>query len=444
MAFLKSILTCFAVSIAFGCTTKGSRQQVPYSLADNIDKNAVLVDKLNEPTQNQPDKNETLSLKMAMTKALKKNKSLEAALWQVNSKEGLILQSKLWQNPEINLEVGHLFGRNGNKEVESQLQISQVIELGGKIKQRTKVAQAEKEIAIQEALALRVDVLTEVSLLFMDVVEAQLKLEQHEKNFDIAKKIHSVVSDKAKAGKVSILEENKALLVLNQTQQTLSQAKSTFSTSKVKLSKMWGGTTEGLEKVDFQLGFVEVPLQSFNEQEVLNGHAVQLSQLNVKLAEQKAMLEKAIARPDISVSLGFQKYEENSENAFVVGLTFPLIIFNKNQGNIKSANTLEMKALVELKHTINNLISELEEINIDMESLRKKIIFLKEEVCPSAKNILDGAQTGYQKGNFDYLTVLDAQKSLFEININLIETEIEYKRKIIKKNSLVGKVEIIK
>lgn len=430
--------------MAFGCTTKGSGQQAPYLLPDNIDKNTVLINKLNEPTQNQPDKKEAFSLKMAMTKALKKNKSLEAALWQVNSKEGLILQSKLWQNPEINLEVGHLFGRNGNKGVESQLQISQVIELGGKIKQRTKVAQAEKEIAIQEALALRVDVLTEASLLFMDVVEAQLKLEQHEKNFDIAKTIHSVVSDKAKAGKVSLLEENKALLVLNQTQQTLSQAKSTFSTSKVKLSKMWGGTTEGFEKVDFQLGFVEVALQSFNEQEVLNGPAVQLSQLNVKLAEQKAMLEKAIARPDITVSLGFQKFEENSENAFAVGLTIPLIIFNKNQGNIKSANTLEIKALVELKHTINNIISEIEEINIDMESLRKKIIFLKEEVCPSAKNILDGAQIGYQKGNFDYLTVLDAQKSLFEININLIETEIEYKRKIIKKNSLVGKVEIIK
>lgn len=444
MAYFKLILTYLALSMAFGCKTMGGGQQVPYSLPENIDKNAVLINKLNEPTQNQPDKNEAFSLKMAMTKTLKKNKSLEAALLQVNSKEGLILQSKLWQNPEINLEVGHLFGRNGNKEMESQLQISQVIELGGKIKQRTKVAQAEKEIAIQEALALRIDVLTEVSLLFMDVVEAQLKLEQLEKNFDIAKTIHSVVSDKAKAGKVSLLEENKALLVLNQTQQALSQAKITFSTSKVKLSKMWGGTTEGFEKVDFQLGFVEVALQSFNEQEVLNGPAVQLSQLNVKLAEQKAMLEKAIARPDITVSLGFQKFEENSENAFAVGLTIPLIIFNKNQGNIKSANTLEIKALVELKHTINNIISEIEEINIDMESLRKKIIFLKEEVCPSAKNILDGAQIGYQKGNFDYLTVLDAQKSLFEININLIETEIEYKRKIIKKNSLVGKVEIIK
>ena len=49
-----------------------------------------------------------------------------------------------------------------------------------------------------------------------------------------------------------------------------------------------------------------------------------------------------------------------------------------------------------------------------------------------------------QKGSFDFLTVLDAQRSLFEINIDLIETEIEYKKKLIKTNSLVGKIEIIK
>ena len=444
MAYFKLILTYLALSMAFGCKTMGGGQQVPYTLADNIDKNSVLINELNEPTQNQPDKNEALSLKMAMDRVLKKNKSLEAALWQVNSKEGVILQSKLWQNPEISLEVGHLFGRNGNKAMESQLQISQVVELGGKIKYRTKVAQAEKEIAIQEALVLRIDVLTEVSLLFMDVVEAQSKLEQLEKNYDIAKTIHNVVSDKVKAGKVSLLEENKALLVLNQTQQVLNQTKSTFSTSKVKLSKMWGGTTEDFEKVDFQLGFEDASLQTLDEKQVLNSPAVQLSQLNINLAKQKAVLEKAIARPDISVSLGFQKYEENSENAFAVGLTIPLIIFNKNQGNIKVANTLETKAMVDLKHTINNSISELLEINIDMESLRKKLKFFKEEVYPSAKNIFDGAQAGYQKGSFDYLTVLDAQKSLFEININLIETEVEYKKKIIKANSLIGKVEIIK
>lgn len=460
MKHLYSIIAFGSFLITISCTRLGDSPQNPNILPENQNANRYvqkqnntgvdedtknILQKLTETTTDKPDKATALSFQIALARTLKKNPLLVATLLEINSKEGLIIQSKLWQNPEISLGVEHLFGKNGSNAVESQIQISQVIELGGKIKRRSKVAEAEKSVAIQEALSTRIEVLAEVSLLFMDVVENQFKWEQELRNAEIAKSIYDVVNEKVKAGKVSPLEEKKALLVLNQSQLRLNQTISSFNSSKIKLVKMWGSQAVDFEKVDYQLGFVdEPPAFTEFEKQIINSPAVLLGQLKVELEEQRATLERANATPDLSVNTAFQKYEENSDKTFALGVSIPLTIFNRNQGNIKSADALKMKARAESTNTNNTINSELIEMYNELQTSHKKLITLKKDIYPAAKSVFDDAQIGYQKGSFDFLTVLDAQRSLFEINVDLIETEIELKKKLIKTNSLVGKIEIIK
>lgn len=460
MKLLYLIIVCGAFLITISCTRLSGSTQNSNSLLENQNVNKLLqnqnntdievdientIKKLTETITDKPDKTTGLSFQMALARTLKKNPLLVATLLEVNSKEGLLIQSKLWQNPEISLDVGHLFGQNGSNAVESQFQISQVIELGGKIKYRTKVAKAEKSLAIQEALSTRIEILAEVSLLFMDVVENQFKWDQELRNAEIAKNIYDVVNEKVKAGKVSFLEEKKALLVLNQSQLRLNQTISTFNSSKIKLAKMWGSQAVDFEKVDYQLGFVDEP-PAFTEFEkhLISSPKVLLGQLKVDLEEQHATLERANATPDLTVNTAFQKYEENSDNAFAIGVSIPLAIFNRNQGNIKSTDALKMKARAEIANTNNTINSELIEMCNELQTIHKKLTTLKTDIYPAAKSVFEDAQIGYQKGSFDFLTVLDAQRSLFEINIDLIETEIEFKKKLIKANSLIGKIEIIK
>ena len=132
-------------------------------------------------------------------------------------------------------------------------------------------------------------------------------------------------------------------------------------------------------------------------------------------------LEKANGVPDVTVGGGVQRFEETDDSALVLGLGVPIPLFDRNQGGIRAAvaelgktrkeyEAAQVRTLAALSETVSALAAAYDEVTI-----------LRADVLPKAEQAFTAAQDGYQQGKFDYLYVLDTQRTLFETQAGYID-----------------------
>src|SRR4029077_13023176 len=91
----------------------------------------------------------TLAQSLALT--LKQNPELAAFSWDVRSAEARILQARLAPNPELNVQTEDIGGTKkstGFSRSQTTVQLSQLIELGGKRSARVREATFGRELAL--------------------------------------------------------------------------------------------------------------------------------------------------------------------------------------------------------------------------------------------------------------------------------------------------------
>ena len=94
------------------------------------------------------------------------------------------------------------------------LQLSQLIELGGKRAARVTTAELSKQLADWDYETKRVDVFTLTSLAFIDVLSAQQRLALTQQMQSLAQQMLASTSARVQAGKVSPVEESKAKIAV--------------------------------------------------------------------------------------------------------------------------------------------------------------------------------------------------------------------------------------
>ena len=129
--------------------------------------------------QEIPEPTGALTLPQAQTLAVQHNPKLAAFGWEVRAGEARTLQAGLPPNPEIGIEVENFAGSGefqGFQGAEITIHLSQLIELAGKRGKRARVAALERDLTAWDYEATRLDVLTQVTQAFVEVLSTQERL----------------------------------------------------------------------------------------------------------------------------------------------------------------------------------------------------------------------------------------------------------------------------
>lgn len=143
-----------------------------------------------------------ITLPQAQSLALMKNPELTAFTLEIRAKEGQAIQAGLLPNPEISFTVENFGGSgdlHGFKGTETTLQISQMVELGGKLSKRRYVATLERNLANWDFEAKRADVLSEVTKAFIEVLSSQESLALTEELVSLSEEVFNTISARVKA-----------------------------------------------------------------------------------------------------------------------------------------------------------------------------------------------------------------------------------------------------
>lgn len=359
-----------------------------------------------------------LTIPQALQLALAHNPELAASAAEVQIKAGASLQAGLQPNPELAFELENFAGQGefkGTDGAEATLQLSQLLELGGKRDRRLQLAAFEQTIAEQELAIKRLDLTAATRAAFVQLLAAQQGLVLAEEQVRLAQGVFATVEARVSGGKVPAVELQRAEVALAVTRSAAVQAALTLSGARQALALLWGGDPQAIEAVGDLEDLPEpVALDILTARLERSPEALRW-QREAAASRARVALARAGAVPDLTLSLGLRQFRQNDDTAMVAGFSLPLPLFDRNQGGIAAAGA----ALNQSRHRQQAALAQsraaLAGSHAALVAAHGQARVLREQVLPAAQRAFEAAELGYQVGKFDYLAVADAQRTLFEV-----------------------------
>ncbi|OAI06961.1 MULTISPECIES: TolC family protein [Methylomonas] len=383
----------------------------------------------------------SLVLSQALALALTQNPELSAFSWESRAQEAATLQAGLFPNPTFNANAAN-FGNQVIKGFDGDvvtLELSQLIELGGKRAARMEAASLTKQLADWDYETKRADVLTQVTQAFIDVLAAQQRLTLTQQIHELANQTTVTTSARVQAGKVSPVEETKAKVARASVQIELMRAQKELEAARKRLAAGWGSTTPRFEMVSGNLESIQAPASLDSLAQRLSKNP-DLARWATEITQRQALItmEKSKAIPDVTATVGASKYLMPNDYALVVGFSVPLPVFDRNQGRVQEAEHRLTKAEDELRSTEVRIATALNTAYQALDTAHSEIITLQQDILPGAQSAYDAAREGYRLGKFSFMDVLDAQRTLFGAKNQYLLALAEYHKSVANVERLVG------
>lgn len=353
---------------------------------------------------------EPLSLAKAIELALEGNPEVAAAKRQWEATEGQVLQGRSRPNPEL----AYSLEDTRSKTRTQSWQLNLPVELGGKRAARTKAAEKTREQAQAQLAELQATVRANVAAAYFDVLTAQERLVLARDSAALAKSSTDTVSKRVAAGKVSPVEESKARVAEAGVRVELAQAASEQRNALSRLFALLGRIDAPYTVLEGKAeNLPSVPSLADLQPLISSAPGVVLARIEVDRRKALTALEQSKRVPDVTVSVGMQRSNETQRNVLLFGVSVPLPVFDRNQGNLLEALKLEDKARDELQAASVRLHSEVAQARERLSTITAEVQSLQQDVLPGAKSAYDAATIGFENGKFNFLEVLDAQRTYF-------------------------------
>ena len=351
-----------------------------------------------------------LSLTKAIELALEGSPEVAAATRQWEATEGQVLQGRARPNPELAYSLEDARSRTRTQS----WQLNLPVELGGKRAARTKAAEKSREQAQAQLNELKAALRANVAAAYFDVLTAQERLVLAKDSVALAKSSTDTVAKRVAAGKVSPVEESKARVAEAGIRVELDQAASEQRNARSRLFALLGKIEAPFTVLEGKAeNLPPVPKLADLQSLISSSPAVVLARIEVDRRKALTDLEQSKRVPDITVSAGIQRSNETQRNILLFGVSVPLPVFDRNQGNLLEALKLEDKARDELQGATVRLHSEVAQAQERLSTIAAEVQLLRQDVLPGAKSAYDAATIGFENGKFNFLEVLDAQRTYF-------------------------------
>lgn len=376
-----------------------------------------------------------LTLQKAIALALDGNLDLAVANREVEATQGQVLQGQVRPNPELAYSLEDQRAQTRTQSV----QINLPVEMGGKRAARIAVAERGRDIAVEELNVRRIEIRADVVAAFFESLVAQERAELAQNSVDLARRATDAVAKRVTAGKVSPVEETKARVAEAGVRVELAQAQSEQRSARARLASLLGANPPRFALV---AGSVEalpaVPSFDNVQQRLSASPTLRRAQLEVERRRSLVDVERSKRVPDVTFSLGVKRPYELQRDQLLFGVSVPLPLFDRNQGNLLEALKREDKARDELQALNLRVSTEVLQARERLESIRGEIDVLKRDVLPGAQSAYDAATLGFENGKFNFLEVLDAQRTYFAAKSQYLKALAEAHRVVADIDRVLG------
>lgn len=355
-----------------------------------------------------------ITLQQALDLAMSSNADLSAAVRELQAAQGPVVQGGVRPNPSFS----YLMEDTRRATRTTILQLDQPIELGGKRAARIEAAERGRDIAAADLSATRADLRATVVLAFHELLLAQERVALAAESVELAQRASDAAGKRVQAGKVSPVEETRARVAESTARLEAAQAQAEIRLARQRLSATWGNPSPRFARAELAEGAATdlpaIPTPQALSARLAASPSLRRARIEVRRRQALSTLERARRLPDVTVSLGVQRDEQLGRDQAIIGLSVPLPLFDRNQGNLLEALRREDKSLDELAATEVRLETAVRQARTRLDVFSAEAQTIRDTVLPGAQSAYDAATRGFELGKFDFLDVLDAQRTLFQ------------------------------
>ncbi|HCR86466.1 MAG TPA: transporter, partial [Alphaproteobacteria bacterium] len=316
----------------------------------------------------------------------------------------------------------------------------------GGFRRRLEAAKANLRASNLNRDEVVITLLAEVTRNYIELRNAQKKIEISKKNIETQVQLVNLTSQKFDAGLISGLDVEQSKALLQNTRAQLPQLETALEATKNRINVLVGEQPGTLNETLSKQGVI--PLASSKIVIETPAKVIQ-NRPDVKAQEQKliaqnAMVGVAIAElfPKISLtgSYGIRDTNITSQTeifSYGAGFVWNILNFSKIRANIDIADAKKQEEYLVYEKTI---LTALEDVNNQLTAYlneEKRRVSLAAAFDANRKSV-DMANNLYHEGLVDYLNVLNSQQKLYESEIALADSEADVAKNLVALNKALG------
>ena len=361
------------------------------------------------------------SLQDLIALSLAKNPALQQAGLSIQAAQGKALQAGLYPNPTVGVSGDELGDRTGPGGIWTA-QVGQEIVLGGKLKLSRAVAQKEVDQATLALQSQRYALFTTVRHGYFEVLTIQRRVEILDELVKLAQNAQDSAEALQKAKQIAELDVLPFRVELDRLTADLEATQRELIAARRRLVAAIGLPNLPISTV---VGSLEQSLPSYKYEEihylVMEAHPeVQFAVVGINKAElalRRAQVEKI---PNVTVGAGYVRQYENRSRDWLIGVSVPVPVFNRNQGNIQTAGAEFGKARYEVSRVQNELAGRLAGAHGQFTAAKQRADRYRTSLLPNATKSYELSLLAFKGGQFEFLRVIQAQRTVAEARLEYI------------------------
>jgi len=352
--------------------------------------------------------------------AVTRNPRLARATIAIDAAQGRYLQAGLYPNPDLAVNWDEIGDRTGPGGIITAPKLSQTIVTGRKLSLSQAVVAREVDQATLELISERYAVIAAVRAAFYEAYALQ---QRYEVLGELLK-----LSDEAVANGKTLLEA-KQIARLDMVQLEVQQQQFRAELQAVekelpaayrRLAAVTGenglnvpavvGTFDGLPSYDLEQTRVAV----------LASHPdIRTAKVGVDRAQAVVRRAQAEPIPNVTLSGGYIRQFENKSHDGAAGLSMPIPVWNRNQGNIHAAKAELGMAIQSVGRVENELVGRVAVAFQTYAAAKQRAELYRVEILPRATETYELSMKAFKGGQFEYLRVIQAQRAVAEAKLEL-------------------------
>ena len=380
-----------------------------------------------------------LTFEQALTQAAERNPEVAAANLGREVAAARVKQARAWGNPTLGLEVENVLGRGVYADfgsAETTVALSQPLPVGGGRAARirgartgTVIAEVDAELAVR---ALRRD----LAIAYAEAVAADRLAELGRERARIGAETQAAVDRRFAAGLESELQRSRAVVATSGMQAAARRAAAVSLSRRRALAAFWREDTvsAALDPAWFEAAPAApargtAPIGDSAGDPAFAGHpSVERARRLVEQAEARLAAERGSRFGGLEATLAARRFRDmptDSDRAWVLGLSMPLPLWDRNDASIAEARAELLSAEIEAERVTRGLAAEREEVVAELGAVRLEVDALTSSGLPSARAAAALTRQGYEAGRLSLSERLEAESALMELQERLVRARLQ-------------------
>ena len=351
--------------------------------------------------------------------------ALAEARADIEAARGQLVQAGLPFNPVLQYqseEIGNE-GASGMHKVNVAQTFVTANKLG--LARQLQAQRIEKRVA--ELQFAQLQILTRVRTMFVRTLVAQRRAEITAQIVDLAEQSLNSVEALLQAQEVSRIELLQARVEVEQARIDAANATTQLENNRRGLAAAAAIDQLPPEPLigDLDAELTDTPWETLMAR--INAVSPEVAANNSELQRARAALQLAYAQvvPNIIGEVGVGVDAASDDTFGIVGVSVPLPIRNRNQGNIRTARANIAAAAAAIDRTQYSLEARLAEVLARYRIARERYQRLRDTVIPDAEETLELSRTAFNAGESSFLQLLTAQRTLFATRLSALDSVVQ-------------------